>query len=73
MLLLDHDQPLEFWEYPCQAVGCEQLFRFTKEDGQLSWEPIDGFTTPDSPDPWSQPVDALAVINRRIRERRPAA
>ena len=73
MLVIDHDQPLQYWEYPCQALGCANLFRFTKDDGWLSWEPIDGFTVPDSTLPWSHSIDAFAVLHRRLRDRRPAA
>jgi len=73
MLIVDPDAPLEFWEYPCQAVGCDYVYRFTKQNGWLSWEPIESLTVPDSRLPWSHPVDAFAILERRLRERRRAA
>ena len=73
MLLVDHDQPLQFWEYHCAARGCDWLYRFTKRDDWLSWEPIDGFTVPASKRPYGEPIDPAAVLKRLIRERRPAA
>ncbi len=73
MLRVDHDQPLQFWEYHCAARGCDWLYRFTKRDDWLSWEPIDGFTVPASKQPYGEPIDPAAVLERLIRERRPAA
>jgi hypothetical protein len=73
MLLLDFRVSLQYWEHPCPATGCDFLYRFTKRDGFLSWEPIDGYTVPDSGQQWSEPVDTIAVIERLIREGRPAA
>ena len=47
--------------------------RFAKRDDWLSWEPIDGFTVPASKRPSGEPIDPAAVLERLIRERRPAA
>ena len=73
MLLMDPDQPLQFWEDRCAAHGCDRLYRFTKREGWLSWEPIDGFTVPASHRAHGEAIDTKAVMERLIRERRPAA
>lgn len=46
MLIVDTDISLQYWNYPCQARGCDYVYRFTKQDGWLSWEPIDDYTDP---------------------------
>jgi len=73
MLLIDFEQSLEFWEWPCPADGCTSLYRFTKRDGWLSWEPIVSMTDSAPNGHYSKPVDTVAVTERLIREGRPAA
>ena len=73
MLLMDFEQPLQFWEWPCPAAECDRLYRFTKRDGWLSWEPISSMTGSASTAQHSNPVNTAAVTERLIREGRPAA
>lgn len=74
MLFVDHDRSVQSWEYACTGRDCGRLYRFTKHDGWLRWEPIESLTTVSGPlvGRSSEP-DTDPVTKRLTAEAQPAA
>ena len=56
MLFVDHDRSVQRWEVACTALDCDRLYRFTKRDGWLSWEPIESLAPATSKEMLREPV-----------------